>query len=91
MRKPLAIFYFLILYAFAELIWWGYLLIKIQPNREGMILGEGSVFLFLFFFGAYQLHSALSKERKLHNQQKNFLLSLTHGLKSPLVSIKLYL
>jgi signal transduction histidine kinase len=33
----------------------------------------------------------LKKERTLHNQQKNFLLSVTHELKSPLASIKLYL
>jgi len=90
-RKPLLIFYFLICYAFAELIWWGYLIIKVRPDRTGMILGEGAVFLFLFFIGAYQLQKALRKERKLHQQQRNFLLSVTHELKSPLASIKLYL
>jgi len=41
--------------------------------------------------GVYQLHKALKKESKLHHQQKNFLLSVTHELKSPLASIKLYL
>jgi signal transduction histidine kinase len=91
MRKPLVIFYFLILYAFAELIWWGMLLVREQPQRMPMIVGEGAVFLFLFFLGAYQLHKSLRKERKLHGQQKNFLLSVTHELKSPLASIKLYL
>lgn len=91
MRKPLVIFYFLILYALAELIWWGFLLVKAQPNKTAMILGEGAVFLLLFILGALQLHKALRKERKLHDQQKNFLLSVTHELKSPLASIKLYL
>jgi signal transduction histidine kinase len=62
-----------------------------QPDRKGMILGEGSVFLFLLVVGAYHLHKALKKELKLHHQQKNFLLSVTHELKSPLASIKLYL
>ncbi|TZF82109.1 GHKL domain-containing protein [Pedobacter sp. BS3] len=90
-RKPLLIFYFLICYALAELVWWGYLIIKVRPDRTGMILGEGAVFLFLFFIGAYQLQKALRKERKLHQQQRNFLLSVTHELKSPLASIKLYL
>lgn len=56
-----------------------------------MILGEGCVFIFLFFVGAFYLHKTLKKERTLHSQQKNFLLSVTHELKSPLASIKLYL
>jgi len=91
MRKSLVIFYALVIYAFAELIWWGILLIEIQPERRTMILGEGAVFILLFFTGAYQLQKTLRKEQKLHEQQKNFLLSVTHELKSPLASIKLYL
>lgn len=91
MRKPLVIFYALVIYAFAELIWWGILLVEIRPERKTMILGEGAVFILLFFTGAYQLQKTLRKEQKLHEQQKNFLLSVTHELKSPLASIKLYL
>lgn len=91
MRKPLVIFYALVIYAFAELIWWGILLVEIRPERKTMILGEGAVFILLFFTGAYQLQKILRKEQKLHEQQKNFLLSVTHELKSPLASIKLYL
>ncbi len=91
MRKSLVIFYVLILYAFAELIWWGYLLMRAQPGRSAMILGEGMVFLLLFFMGAITLHKSLNKERTLHSQKRNFLLSVTHELKSPLASIKLYL
>lgn len=62
-----------------------------RPNSKGMIVGEAAVFLFIVFVGAYYMHKTLSKERKLHQQQKNFLLSVTHELKSPLASIKLYL
>lgn len=91
MRKSLVIFYALVIYAFAELIWWGVLLVEIQPERKTMILGEGAVFILLFFTGAYQLQKTLRKEQKLHEQQRNFLLSVTHELKSPLASIKLYL
>lgn len=91
MRKPLLIFYALLAYALAELIWWGVLIIRAVPDNRGMILGEGSVFIFIFVVGAYQLHKAINKEYKFHNQQKNFLLSVTHELKSPLASIKLYI
>lgn len=91
LRKPITIFYLLLIYAVAELIWWGYLLVKSEPSRMGMILGEGSVFLVLLLLGAYFFHKILKKEHAMHMQQRNFLLSVTHELKSPLASIKLYL
>jgi len=74
-----------------QLIWWGAILLEIKPNSKGMVVGEAAVFLFIVLVGAYYMHKTLSKERKLHQQQKNFLLSVTHELKSPLASIKLYL
>jgi len=91
MRRPFFIFYFLTFYTLAELIWWSVLLMRSQPNRIGMILGELSVFIIIFSVGAYFLHKSINSERRLHQQQKNFLLSVTHELKSPLASIKLYL
>jgi len=74
-----------------QLIWWGAVLLEVKPNSKGMVVGEAAVFLFIVLVGAYYMHKTLSKERKLHQQQKNFLLSVTHELKSPLASIKLYL
>ena len=91
MRRPMVIFYCLIIYAIIQLVWWGRLLLIANPNSKGMVLGETAVFVFIFFVGAYYLQKALDQERKLHHQQKNFLLSVTHELKSPLASIKLYL
>lgn len=91
MKKPLIIFYSLAVYVLAELIWWGSLLIDARPEKKTMILSEGAVFLLIFITGAYFLQKTIKKERKLHAQQKNFLLSVTHELKSPLASIKLYL
>ena len=91
MKRPFVIFYALIIYAVAELIWWGYMLVRLQPQRTAMILGEGSMFILVFTVGAISLHKAIGKERKLQEQKKNFLLSVTHELKSPLASIKLLL
>ena len=85
------IFYCLVVYMTLQLIWWGAILLEIKPNSKGMVVGEAAVFLFIVLVGAYYMHKTLSKERKLHQQQKNFLLSVTHELKSPLASIKLYL
>jgi two-component system phosphate regulon sensor histidine kinase PhoR len=91
MKRPFVIFYALIIYAIAELFWWGYMLVHLQPGRFGMIMGEGSVFILVFTVGAYNLHASINKERRLQEQKKNFLLSVTHELKSPLASIKLYM
>ncbi len=67
------------------------MLIAERPEKKTMILSEGAVFLLIFISGAYYLQKTIKKERKLHDQQKNFLLSVTHELKSPLASIKLYI
>lgn len=91
MKKPLVIFYALIIYAVAELTWWAYLLVKTMPSSLAMIMGEGSVFIVVFFVGAYSLHKSINRQRKLQEQKKNFLLSVTHELKSPLASIKILL
>jgi signal transduction histidine kinase len=90
-KRSLVIFYALIIYAVAELIWWGYMLVNLQPNRIGMILGEGSMFVLVFTFGAISLHKTVNRESKLQEQKRNFLLSVTHELKSPLASIKILL
>jgi signal transduction histidine kinase len=91
MKRPFVIFYAIIIYALAELVWWGYMLVKLQPQRTAMILGEGSMFILVFTVGAISLHKSIKKERRLQEQKKNFLLSVTHELKSPLASIKLLL
>jgi signal transduction histidine kinase len=91
MRRTFIIFYALIIYALTELVWWGYLLAKLMPSSLGMIMGEGSIFIFVFFVGAYWLHKSIMRERKLQEQKRNFLLSVTHELKSPLASIKILL
>jgi two-component system phosphate regulon sensor histidine kinase PhoR len=59
--------------------------------RWAMIAGEGSVFFVLLLLGIVQTRQAFKKETALTQQQKNFLLSVTHELKSPIASVKLQL
>lgn len=59
--------------------------------RLWMVVGEGSVFLVFLLFGIFKTRQSFQKEVLLANQQKNFLLSITHELKSPIASVKLYL
>ncbi|WP_134088384.1 sensor histidine kinase KdpD [Olivibacter sp. XZL3] len=91
MRKPLFLFYFLVFYAIAQIVWWGMLLMELEPLRKGMVIGEGFIFMTIFLVGAIKLKRAFVHEHKTHKQQHNFLLSVTHELKSPLASIKLYI
>jgi len=56
-----------------------------------MIAGEGSVFIAILLIGIYQIRKTFKKETALAQQQKNFLLSVTHELKSPIASTKLQL
>lgn len=52
---------------------------------------EGVVMMGLLFWGIIWIYRNLQNKLKLKRQQSNFLLSITHELKTPLASIKLYL
>ncbi len=91
MKKSILIFYALLVYALLQMFSWGAVVIKADPQRMGMVMGEGSVFLFLLCVAAYFIHASIKKEDKLHERQQNFLMSVTHELKSPLAAIKLSL
>lgn len=56
-----------------------------------MIVSEGMVFLLLLLFGVYKIKQAFDKENDLNNRQKNFFLSVTHELKTPIAATKLQL
>jgi signal transduction histidine kinase len=91
MKKALFLFYFLIFYAITQFLWWGYILVKFEPDRKGMIIGEGLIFMLIFVWGALKLKKQVKREHEINQQQQNFLLAITHELKSPLASVKLYI
>ncbi len=64
---------------------------KKKTKQVIMIVGEGTVFLLLLLFGIYKIKQAHDREVKLNEQHQNFLLSITHELKTPLSAIKLQL
>ncbi len=60
-------------------------------QKQRMIFGEGLVFLLLLLLGMLQTRKSFRRENRVARLQKNFLLSVTHELKSPIASVKLYL
>ena len=54
-----------------------------------MIVGEGSVFVVALLIGIWFINRGYSREIETIRQKRNFLLAITHELKSPLASIGL--
>jgi two-component system, OmpR family, phosphate regulon sensor histidine kinase PhoR len=58
-------------------------------KQNAMIKGEASVFIITLFIGFWLIFQSYKSEINYANQTKNFLLSITHELKSPISSIQL--
>lgn len=102
LKKPTTVFVYLLgAYVLIQFLWWGYHLIDLTRSSQHadntitkrivMIIGEGSVFLILLLFGLWKIKRSIKKEIQMARQQNNFMLSVTHELKTPLAATKLYL
>jgi len=54
-------------------------------------IGEGLTFLILTLAGAFFVYNAVRRQIRLHQQQKNFMMAVTHELKTPIAVTKLNL
>ncbi len=101
LKNPIFLIYVLVVYVILQFSWWLYLIFSlydqiysdpiILQHKTWMLLGEGSVFFFILIVGIYVILRAFKRERALAKQQENFLLSVTHELKTPIASVKLFL
>lgn len=101
MKRTSILFYLLSFYVLLQFLWWGFHLTQLTQivseqsgkgnQRIFMIIGEGMVFLLILIFGIWKMKSSIKKELQLTQNQTNFLLSVTHELKTPIASNKLYL
>ena len=66
-------------------------LTKKYQRQEWMIFGEASVFIISLVIGIWLINRGYNKEIEIAHQRRNFLLSITHELKSPIASIRLVL
>lgn len=101
LKNPMFLIYLLVFYVTLQFSWWLYLIFslydKIYSDQDTlskktlMLLGEGSVFFIILIIGVFIILRAFKRERELTLQQENFVLSVTHELKTPIASVKLFL
>jgi signal transduction histidine kinase len=112
-NRATAIYWLLLIYVLAALIWW-FIALNLQNNRmaeyklgllkhddisyiqkvekiyserDRMItayVSEGLVFLFVILIGAVFLYSSVMRQIRIQKQQQNFMMAITHELKTPI-------
>lgn len=60
-------------------------------KKVWMVIGEGAVFVSLLLFGLWRIGNYLRKEAELARQERNFMLAVTHELKTPIATLRLFL
>lgn len=60
-------------------------------SRVLMFASEGSFFVLLTLLGAFMIYRTFRQSEELKHRQENFIQAVTHELKIPVASIKLYL
>jgi signal transduction histidine kinase len=63
---------------------------KLQ-SRTMQYVGEGATFLIVILIGAAVVYGSFARRMMVSKQQNNFMLAVTHELKSPVAAIKLNL
>lgn len=64
---------------------------KKWEGRRRMIIAESAFFMLCLGIGLYRINRSVMKEVSLTRQRRNFMLSITHELKSPIAGIRLIL
>ena len=62
-----------------------------EKRKTGQYLGEGITFLMLIIVGAVFVYRATRRQIYLTQQQQNFMMAVTHELKTPIAVTKLNL
>ena len=55
-----------------------------QIRKKKQFIGEGLTFLILFLVGAIYVYRSLLKQLRYADQQQNFMMAVTHELKTPI-------
>ncbi len=62
-----------------------------ENNKTAGYIGEGSTFLLLILVGAIYVYREVRRQIRLQQQQQNFMMAVTHELKTPIAVTKLNL
>lgn len=98
-RKSIVLFYILFGYIIAQICWWIFQIILLSRQLDGsggmvqakvrMLAGEFAVFFAILCGGVFYITRVFKRELKLSQRKKNFSLSITHELKTPITTTKL--
>ena len=120
LRSVFIIFWFLLAYILAALIWWFIALNRqnklmtkyemeqvqltdknyqarfnqiksLEKRKTAQYIGEGITFFMLIIAGAVFVFRAVRRELRISRQQQNFMIAITHELKTPISVAKLNL
>ena len=120
LRTIFVIYWFLLAYVIAALVWWFIALMqqnkilteyklmqlhnngitdqikinKIQEDKKRKTVsyvGEGAIFLLLIIAGAVFIFRVVRRQFRQSQQQQNFMMAITHELKTPIAVTKLNL
>ena len=62
-----------------------------HERNASQYIGEGLTFLIVTLAGAFFVYNAVRRQIRLHQQQRNFMMAVTHELKTPIAVTKLNL
>jgi len=62
-----------------------------KRRKDAQYIGEGATFLILILIGAVFIYRATRKQIRLSQQQENFMMAVTHELKTPIAVTQLNL
>jgi two-component system sensor histidine kinase CiaH len=66
-------------------------IVELERRKTAQYAGEGATFFLLIVAGAFFVYRAASRELKLSRQQQNFMMAITHELKTPIAIAKINL
>lgn len=66
-------------------------IIRATKTKNTQYIGEGATFLLLILAGAIFVYRAVSRELRSGTEQQNFMMAITHELKTPIAVAKLNL
>lgn len=62
-----------------------------EKRKNAQFIGEGAIFLLVILIGALYVYRSVRRQIKMTQQQQNFMMAITHELKTPIAITKLNL